>query len=326
MTTKILVLALLALQERNLVKNPGFEEGDRHPAHWSRCDGLTQFWEKDEQRGGKCLRLYTRICNEEYHARLEEMKLENPPPPKPPREIKGIGYDTVGGNDGVVFWSDWIDVQPGRRYTLKADVRSGGGVPKIFVKGYTDLPLDIDDNGKVKKVMIPRVTYKIFLDCAGGPSWKTSSLEFCPTHSREDVRRMRVMIFAYWPPENYWFDNIGIFAAGMDPDAPRRWAAAKEKAKKEQDDEKAAFVREAKACLAHLRAGIERYRKDTGAWPPDLGALLKDPGAPQWRGPYVLELSHDPWDTPYKYKATASGYTLKSFGPDAAEGGDDDVE
>jgi len=323
---KILILALLALQEKNLVKNPGFEEGDRHPAHWSRCDGLTQFWEKDEQRGGKCLRIFTRIDNDEYHARLEEMKLENPPPPKPPKAIKGIGYDTVGGNDGVVFWSDWIDVKPARRYTLKADVRSEGGVPKIFVKGYTDMPLEIDDNGKPKKVMIPRVTYKIFLDCAGGPAWKTSSLEFCPTHSREDVRRMRVMIFAYWPPQNYWFDNIGIFEAGTDAEAPKRWAALRERVQKEKDDEKAAQQKEAKYVLGYIRQGIERYKQDLGAWPPDLGALVKDPGDARWRGPYVLELANDPWGCPYKYRATAAGFTLKSYGPDAAEGGDDDVE
>ncbi len=323
---KTALAILLALQGKNLVRNPGFEEGDLHPAHWSRCDGLTQFWEKDDKRGGKCIRIFTRVCNEEYHARLEEMKLENPPPPKPPRPIKGMGYDTVGGNDGVAFWSDWIEVSPARRYRLMADVRSEGGVPKIFVKGYTDMPVEIDEGGKPKKVSIPRVTYKIYLDCPGGPEWRTSSLEFYPTYERDDVRRMRVMIFAYWPPQNYWFDNIRIFEVGDDPEAPKRWAALKEKARKEKDDERAAQVKEARYALGYIRQGIERYRGDMGAWPPDLAALVKDPGDPRWRGPYVMELEGDPWGNPYKYRLSGAGFTLKSHGPDAADGGDDDVE
>jgi len=323
---KILALACLVLQGRNLVRNPGFEEGDRHPAHWSRCDGLTQFWEKDELRGGRCLRIFTRVCNEEYHRRLEEMKQEDPPPPKPPRPIRGAGYDTVGGNDGVAFWSDWIDVKPAMRYRLQADVRSEGGVPKVFVKGYTEMPLEVDEGGRSKKVLIPRVTYKIYLDCPGGPRWRTSSLEFCPTAAREDVRRMRVMLFAYWPPQNYWFDNIGIFELGPDPEAPRRWASAKERERKEQEEEESARRREARHVLDHVRRGIERYRKDLGAWPPDLTALLRDPGDPRWQGPYILEPAEDPWGNPYKYRPSETGFTLKSYGPDAAEGGGDDVE
>jgi hypothetical protein len=320
------MIVLLLLLQENLVKNPGFEEGGRYPAHWDRCDELTTFWEKDEQRGGKCIHINSRIDNDEYHRRLEEMKQEDPPPPKPPRQIKGIGYDTVGGNDGVSYYSDWIDVKPGMRYTLSADVRSDGGKPKIFVKGYTEMPVEIDDNGKATTVMMRRATFKVFLDCDGGRTWKTSTLTFCPTHDRQDVKWIRVMLYAYWPAENYWFDNVRVAEAGPDPDAPKRWAAKKEKAEKEAAAERENQVKEAKYAIDYIRKGIERYKAELGVVPPSLEALLKDTGDPKWAGPYVIELAEDPWGNTYKYRPTDKGYTLKSFGPDGAEGGGDDVE
>jgi hypothetical protein len=310
----------------NLVKNPGFEEGDKDPAHWDRCDGLTSFWVRDETRGGRCLRLFSAILLDDYHARLEEMKLPTPPPPKPARAFHPPGYDTVGGNDGVSYWSDWIDCKPATRYALAADVRSEGGTPKIFVKGYSEIPAEIDDNGKAKKTMLRRVTFKIFLDAAGGKDWKTSTVDFCPTHDREDVKWMRIMLFAYWPPENYWFDNIRLWETGPDAEAPKRWAAHRQRAEAEAAAERDAKVKEAKYALDYVRKAIARYVKDLGAPPPALASLLKDPGDPKWLGPYLLELGDDPWGNPFRYAPKKDGYTLKSLGPDGEEGGGDDIE
>ena len=320
------LLVLLFLQDGNLVQNPGFEEGQKDPAHWDRCDGLTTFWEKDPLRPGKCIRVFSRVHIDDYHRRLEEMKVENPPPPAKPREIKGKGYDTVGGLDGVGYWSDWIDVKAGMRYTLHADVRSEGGKPKIFVKGYSEIPAEIGDPGKPRKTLLKRVTFKVYLDCAGGSKWKSSTLSFCPTHDREDVKWMRVMLYGYWPAQNYWFDNIKIAEAGTDPEAPKRWAALKEKVQQEKTQAQEATTREVKYVLAYVRKGVERYKSDLGSYPPTLEALLVDPGDPKWCGPYVLQLAEDPWGNPYRYRRTESGFTLQSYGPDGAEGGDDDME
>jgi hypothetical protein len=313
----------------NLVKNPGFEEGDaKGPAHWDRPDGLTSFWEPDAKRGGKCVRLYSAVPLDDYHRRLDEMKLPEPPPPKPPRPFKPPGYDTVGGNDGVSYWSDWIDCKPGVRYTMTADVRSQGGTPKIFAKGYSEIPCEIDDQGKAKRVLLRRVTFKVYLDCAPGPGgdWKTSMITFCPTHDREDVKWMRIMLYAYWPPENYWFDNIRLVEAGPDAEAPKRWAARQAKAAAEAEAAREAPRREARAVLDHVRRALARYRKDLGEFPPSLADLRRDPGDPKWLGPYLLELGADPWGNPYRYARTKDGYTLKSLGPDGEEGGGDDVD
>ncbi len=317
---------LIAAEEVNLVKNPGFEEGDAQPKFWDRVDGLTSFYEKDEQRGTKCIRMYTRIDNEEFHQRQKEMKQDNPPPPKKPREIKGEGYDTVGGNDGVSLYSDWIDVKPGMTYTLTADVRSEGGAPKIFMKGYTEMPQEIDDHGTVKKVMLKRNSFKVFVDCDGGKKWKESKITFCPTHDRSDVKWMRVMLYGYWPPQNYWFDNIKVVESGLDPEAPKRWATHKQRDEHDESKEKNEKTGEAKAILKYLRSAIDRYKADMGTFPDSLQALLKNPGNNAWAGPYVMDLSDDPWGNAIHYEATKEKYTLKSFGPDGKEGGGDDVE
>ena len=312
--------------EVNLVKNPGFEEGDAQPKYWDRVDGLTSFYEKDEQRGGKCIRMYTRVDNEEFHARQKEMKLDNPPPAKKPREIKGEGYETVGGNDGVSLYSEWIDVKPGMTYTLTADVRSEGGSPKIFVKGYTEMPTEIDDHGTAKKVMLKRASFKIYIDCDGSKTWKENKLTFCPTHDRGDVKWMRVMLYGYWPPQNYWYDNIKVVEAGLDAEAPKRWAAHKERNDADEGKEGKEKVKEAKVTLQYIRAAVERFKMDMGTYPPTLDALLKNPGNNAWAGPYVVDLSEDPWGNAFHYEVKAEKYTLKSFGPDGKEGGGDDVE
>jgi len=322
----VAALNALAGEPVNLVRNSGFEEGARYPANWTRPDDLASFWVADDIRGGKCLKTYTRIHINDYDKRVEQMKLENPPPPDPPRVVKGPGYDTVGGLDGVTIWSDYIDCKPGMRYTLNADVRSEGGKPKIFVKGYSELPTEIDDNGKAKTVLIRRVTFKTYIDCDGGKDWKTSTITFCPTHERSDVKWMRIMIFAYWPPQNYWFDNIKLFEAGLDDEAPKRWAALKAKAEARAKKEAEIPVKEARAMLSYLKQGIERYKGELGSYPVSLDALVKDPGVPAWAGPYVMALGEDPWDRPFAYSRSDQGYELKSLGPDGKEGGGDDVE
>jgi type II secretion system protein G len=312
----------------NLVANGGFEEGTKDPARWSRCDGLTTFWEKDPERPGKCLKIDSRVSNDDYHARLEEMKQADPPPAKPPRLTEG--YGAVGGNDGVPYWSDWIEVKPGATYTLSVDVRSEGGKPKVFVKGYAELPFEVDEGGKAVTKLIRKVVYKVSVDAAGGARWKTSTLEFCPTRERDDVKWIRVMLYAYWPAQTYWFDNVSVVETGKDPEAPARWAARRERAAREAADEREGKLHEARLVLETVKKALERYRRDTGGYPPSLQALLEDPspGAADssWAGPYVLELGTDPWGNPYHYARTAAGYTLRSYGPDGEEGGGDDVE
>lgn len=324
------VVSALPAAEINLVQNPGFEDGDKYPAHWDKLDGLTMFWEKDEQRpnGGKCIRLYTNIDNEEFLKRYDEMKLPNPPPPKKPRVCGPPGYETVGGNDGVPYYSDYIEIKPGMKYTLSADCRSEtGSAPKIFIKGYTEQPTEIaDDKGKPIIVPLRRITYKGDFDFPAPKQWKTTSVTFSPTGTRDDVKWIRVKIWAYWTPQNYWFDNIKVVEAGLDPEAPKRWAKKKKSAQDDADKEKNDQIRECRGALAYLKKGIDQFKSDTGTWPKTLPDLLKDPGVPKWSGPYVVDLGEDPWGKPWKYAVEGKEYTLKSLGPDGLDNTGDEVE
>jgi type II secretion system protein G len=137
------------------------------------------------------------------------------------------------------------------------------------------------------------------------------------------------MLYAYWPAQQYWFDDVSVVETGKDEGAPARWAARREKAAREVSDEADQKKREAHLVIEAVRKALERYKRDTGAYPPTLDALVLDPSpAPEsaWAGPYVPELATDPWGHPYRYVREGTGYTLRSFGPDGEEGGGDDVE
>jgi hypothetical protein len=314
----LILLVLFAAPDVELCPNGGFEEGDKSPAHWDRPDGLTTFWEKDEKRGGKCIRIDSRVSNEDYHRRLDEMKLPEPPPARTTKDPSKTGYGAVGGNDGVPYWSDFIEVKPGVRYRLSVDCRSQGGKPKVFLKGYAEIPAEIEEDGKAKKTLLRRMVSKISLDAEGGLEWKRTSVEFCPSRERKDVRWVRIMLYAYWPAQTYWFDEVSLVEVGPDADAPRRWAKNEARAEHDATRETEARRGEARAVLAHLRKAIDRFKSDTLGLPASLDALAK--------ASYVAEVGEDPWGHAYVYERTEKGYALRSLGPDGKEGGGDDVE
>ncbi len=93
----------------------------------------------------------------------------------------------------------------------------------------------------------------------------------------------------------------------------------------------------AKADVETLSLSLDLYSIDNGFFPSTsqgLMALRSAPTAPptpnNWRGPYLKKnLPNDPWGNPYKYVAPGvhnkEDYDLSSFGPDGAEGNEDDI-
>ena len=90
----------------------------------------------------------------------------------------------------------------------------------------------------------------------------------------------------------------------------------------------------ARVDIANLEVALDAFEVDCGRYPSaqeGLGALVDQPGdATNWMGPYIKRgLPKDPWDSPYVYqypgRHNAQGYDLHSYGPDAQEGGDDDI-
>jgi len=86
----------------------------------------------------------------------------------------------------------------------------------------------------------------------------------------------------------------------------------------------------AKAQIELFGTALDAYRLDVGSYPTaaqGLQALVTNPNAPNWNGPYLKkkEVPLDPWDAPYKYACCPGqhdDYDLWSEGADKAPGGD----
>lgn len=81
--------------------------------------------------------------------------------------------------------------------------------------------------------------------------------------------------------------------------------------------------------LNALATALGRYRFHVGVFPSTeqgLKVLIEDPGEPGWRGPYIIQLMTDPWDTPYFYELSPSNTVkLITCGPDKVPGTKDDL-
>ena len=63
----------------------------------------------------------------------------------------------------------------------------------------------------------------------------------------------------------------------------------------------------ARAQIELFGAALDQYRLDVGSYPAagaGLDALVKNPSAPNWNGPYLKKnvVPVDPWGKPYQYK------------------------
>ena len=86
----------------------------------------------------------------------------------------------------------------------------------------------------------------------------------------------------------------------------------------------------AKTQIDLLSSSVKDYYLDVNEYPPNLKALVKNPGNEKWDGPYLdpPKLPEDPWDEPYKYKkdVTVQGrhldFDIVSYGADNSPGGE----
>ena len=87
----------------------------------------------------------------------------------------------------------------------------------------------------------------------------------------------------------------------------------------------------ARLQIEQLGNALALYRFDVGHYPTTsegLGALVEDPGTPNWSGPYLEKKSvpKDTWGRDYQYRFPGDNgdYDLWSLGADGEEGGEDD--
>jgi len=86
----------------------------------------------------------------------------------------------------------------------------------------------------------------------------------------------------------------------------------------------------ARAQIELFSAALDQYRLDVGSYPPSgagLDALVKNPNAQNWNGPYLKKnlVPVDPWGKPYQYKCCPGDhgdYDIWTLGADGAPGGE----
>lgn len=79
--------------------------------------------------------------------------------------------------------------------------------------------------------------------------------------------------------------------------------------------------------ISSLETALDTYRLDVGEYPDSLEGLIEnDSGRAAWNGPYLRRdaLPKDPWGNDYIYEAQGRQFTLISYGPDGAQGGEGD--
>ena len=209
--------AKVATTGPNLVPNGDFEAGEKSPAAWQPIDGLTTFWAAGESPTGKCLKMDTDVYHSQWVQWREQLKAgatADQAPGKTP--TSGPKYDTVAGLYGVAYFSDPIAVKPGQSYKVEVDYRGksvlGGAVeffPKLFIRGYGDV-------GGEKRVVYDAY---LALRCkTQGEKWEHNvRIVTIPADAPAPVRFVRLMLYAYWPPNFYWFDNVTMKEVAPEP-------------------------------------------------------------------------------------------------------------
>ena len=95
-----------------------------------------------------------------------------------------------------------------------------------------------------------------------------------------------------------------------------------------------ARITAAQTQIATFGTALDAYEVDTGSYPRGQDGLLQLVAQPAdvtgWRGPYLKsDIPVDPWGHAYIYefpgKVNASGYDIRSAGPDGQAGTNDDV-
>jgi len=199
----ILASALISFQAavpapaQDLVVNGNFEKADAtdpaRPAGWDRVDGLGVQWMSSVgDSHGRAIRMDTRLSEQAMQAQWIKTGLTNiwniPKPEKNP----------IAETYGLSLYSAPMPVKPGQAYKITFDFKGRAGA-KVWVRGYGIFAGE------------KRRRWETYVDCHGkGDGWTTQSQIFHPTKFHKDVTEIKVMLFAYYPPDVYWFDNVRI--------------------------------------------------------------------------------------------------------------------
>lgn len=239
--------ALAPADGQNLMINGGFEQPAEHgdgPVFWQRPDNLVWHWVEDNaDKDGKFIRIDTDVNKGQAYRWWVDRYLHGKPLRDAPKKqiTKPPKYGTIAGLDGGFYISDFIPVEEGGAYRVYVDSR--GGTSKVFIFGYVEKePMsfgdeqpavqqafrvargasDVSDSGRAKKYRL-RYRYRTWFQVGGSDQWTTYTHKE-PRHPNdreitEDVRWIRIMLYPYWPPGVYEYDNVRVYQ--VDPSETR---------------------------------------------------------------------------------------------------------
>lgn len=181
----------------NLVANGDFEKANprdpRRPLHWDLPDGLGVQWLTAPGNGhGKAIRMNTAISEQAMVAQWKKMGLTQ-------WDIPNAAGNAVAETYGLSFYSDPIAVTSGMAYRVSFDFKGHSGGGKLWVRGW-----GMFDGERRKR-------WETIVFCRSkGDEWTHFEQDFHPTKRRPEVTEMKVMLYAYYPAGEYWFDNVKI--------------------------------------------------------------------------------------------------------------------
>ena len=159
----------------NLVLNGDIERrGRAGPKYWEKLkSGIT--WAKTPQGEGRCVRF--------------EMD------------------EAIAGGPGMLYYSNFFEVDEGSKYQFQYRWRSEGPTPKIFIKCYDEIP-EYDEKKRIRFLQ-KRECYRSQQQPKGPKNtWNTHTEDFTPKHTKYTPKWGRVMLYGYWPAGVIYFDDV----------------------------------------------------------------------------------------------------------------------
>ena len=224
--------------------NGDFEAGSDG---WEPADNAATFIEPGPAGRGKVLRIRTDLERDKYIAYRRALRFGRAGTSKPPELKRDTSYASLAGLEGVFYRGQWIKASPGQRYWLVADMKgktAGIFFPKIFVKGFRDWSAQTAGLAEAslaerkmtarqfadmapdrQKAMVAadvkahpkrylRECFRWYLSCRNEEDiWTHYAAPFPPRGGLpKNVEWLQVQIYAYWPPGNFLFDNVHLYA------------------------------------------------------------------------------------------------------------------
>ncbi len=177
------------------VVNGGFETDAANggPRGWDMPDGLgvRRAPDSDAAGHGMIILMDTRVSEREMVAQWKRAGIDKWDIPNP-------AANPIADTYGLSFYSDPFPAVSGAVFRLSFDYKGAGGA-KVWVRGY----------GRVRGEL--RRVYETWAPCqCRGGEWTRNERIFHPKSSAAEIVEYRVMLYAYYPPGLYAFDNIRV--------------------------------------------------------------------------------------------------------------------